>query len=219
MQYSDDNIDFLYNIIVAGDSGVGKSSLINRFVRNDFRLHTKPTIGVDFSSKDISYDGKRILGKIWDTAGQERFQAITPSFYRGAHGAMIVFDLSNRNTFEKVEDKWISQLRKYGEPNCIIILVGNKSDLVDQRQISVEEASQFAQKHGAYYMETSALNASNVELAFSTLMQNIYNNKPLHPVVVDPVNPPLTVVPPPVTFDPTKPPATPATNQPNKCQC
>ncbi|KAF0984101.1 hypothetical protein FDP41_008016 [Naegleria fowleri] len=188
--------DYLYKIVVIGDSAVGKSSLIVRFAKNEFKFNTKPTIGVDFASKDITYDSKCILGHIWDTAGQEKYQATAPALYRGALGAMIVFDISNRQSFENLE-RWLTQLKKYGEPDCVNIIVGNKSDLQHLRQVSVEEASQYAQKHGAYYMETSALNASNVEKAFSSLLQNIYLKKPT-PIDVynpPPQNPNLPVVP------------------------
>ena len=181
-------------------------------------LNTKPTIGVDFASKSITYKGVSIYGHIWDTAGQEKFQAVSSSLYRGALGAIIVYDITNRNSFENVT-KWLGQLEKFGEQNCIKIIIGNKCDMNHLRQVTVDEGKDFAEKHGMAFMETSALNATNIELAFSTILQNIYLNKPNNNIYHPPgasgtggIMPPPGVVLPPTT-DPSPPP------QHGFCQC
>jgi Ras-related protein Rab-11A len=114
--------------VIIGDSGVGKSNLLSRFTRNEFHLDSKSTIGVEFATRSISHDGKIIKAQIWDTAGQERYRAITSAYYRGAVGALLVYDISKRLTFENVE-RWLKELRTHADPSIVVMLVGNKCDL------------------------------------------------------------------------------------------
>eukprot|EP01027_Heterolobosea_sp_BB2_P002056 GEZU01003094.1.p1 GENE.GEZU01003094.1~~GEZU01003094.1.p1 ORF type:complete len:183 (-),score=41.17 GEZU01003094.1:26-574(-) len=164
--------DYLYKIVVIGDSGVGKSNLITRHCSDKFSLDNRSTIAVEFGTKDLVLDnGKIIRAQIWDTAGQERFRAITTAYYRGSFGAMIVFDLTKHSTFDSCQ-RWLSDARQNcNNKNLVVILVGNKSDLKDLRAVSTEEAKDFAEKNSLYYIETSALDASNVNKAFETLLQ------------------------------------------------
>jgi small GTP-binding protein len=120
--------DFLFKIVIIGDSGVGKSNLLSKYVNNAFQENTKATIGVELSTKTVEIDGKVIQNQIWDTAGQERFRAITTAYYRSAVGAIIVFDLSKSNTFENLK-KWLKEVQDYAEPSTSVIVIGNKSDL------------------------------------------------------------------------------------------
>ncbi|EFC48692.1 rab family small GTPase [Naegleria gruberi] len=209
----EEEIRYSYKLIVIGDSGVGKSSLIVRAAHNKFNLNTKPTIGVDFASKEIQIKGNTVHAQIWDTAGQEKYQAVMPAMYRGAQGCMVVFDITNKESFDNA-GKWANQLIKYGDQECKKVLVGNKCDLNHLRQVSIEEATEYAKSIGSAYMETSALNAHNVELAFNTIMNEIHSKTPPKNIV----NPPDIVPPQPRPIDITKPPVTPG-NQWSICNC
>ena len=161
-------------MVLIGDSGVGKSNLLSRFTRNEFNLESKSTIGVEFATRSIPVEGKTIKAQIWDTAGQERYRAITSAYYRGAVGALLVYDISKQVTFENVE-RWLNELRDHADSNIVIMLVGNKSDLKHLRAIATDEAAQFAEKHGLSFIETSALESTNVEEAFQQILTEIYN--------------------------------------------
>ncbi|EEP79272.1 GTP-binding protein ypt3 [Uncinocarpus reesii 1704] len=130
-------------IVLIGDSGVGKSNLLSRFTRNEFNLDSKSTIGVEFATRSIQVDSKTIKSQIWDTAGQERYRAITSAYYRGAVGALLVYDISKHQTYENVT-RWLKELRDHADSNIVIMLVGNKSDLRHLRAVPTEEAKQFA---------------------------------------------------------------------------
>ncbi|MCO5596429.1 hypothetical protein L7F22_050492 [Adiantum nelumboides] len=166
--------DYLFKVVLIGDSGVGKSNLLSRFTRNEFHLESKSTIGVEFATRTIQVDGKTIKAQIWDTAGQERYRAITSAYYRGAVGALLIYDMTKQASYTHVE-KWLKELRDHADANIVIMLVGNKSDLVHLRAVSTQEAETFAEKEGLSFVETSALNASNVEVAFQTILTEIYN--------------------------------------------
>ena len=158
-------MQFLFKVVLIGDSGVGKSNLLSRFTRNEFNLDSKSTIGVEFATRSIQVDSKTIKAQIWDTAGQERYRAITSAYYRGAVGALLVYDISKHQTYENVT-RWLKELRDHADTNIVIMLVGNKSDLRHLRAVPTEEAKEFASQNGLSFIETSALDASNVELAF-----------------------------------------------------
>lgn len=135
---------FLPNaVVLIGDSGVGKSNLLSRFTRNEFNLDSKSTIGVEFATRSIQVDSKTIKAQIWDTAGQERYRAITSAYYRGAVGALLVYDISKHQTYENVT-RWLKELRDHADANIVIMLVGNKSDLRHLRAVPTEEAKAFA---------------------------------------------------------------------------
>ncbi|TAQ86415.1 hypothetical protein B7494_g5267 [Chlorociboria aeruginascens] len=171
---ANDEYDFLFKVVLIGDSGVGKSNLLSRFTRNEFNLDSKSTIGVEFATRSIQVDAKTIKAQIWDTAGQERYRAITSAYYRGAVGALLVYDISKHQTYENVT-RWLKELRDHADANIVIMLVGNKSDLRHLRAVPTEEAKAFASENNLSFIETSALDASNVELAF----QNILTEKSL----------------------------------------
>ncbi|KAF8123429.1 GTPase [Boletus edulis] len=167
------NYDYLFKVVLIGDSGVGKSNLLSRFTRNEFKLDSKSTIGVEFATRSINIDGKVIKAQIWDTAGQERYRAITSAYYRGAVGALLVYDISKHATFASVS-RWLKELRDHADLNNVIMLVGNKSDLKHLRAVPTEEAKNFASENELSFIETSALDASNVESAFQTTLAEIY---------------------------------------------
>uniref|UniRef100_A0A4W5LG72 Ras-related protein Rab-25 n=1 Tax=Hucho hucho TaxID=62062 RepID=A0A4W5LG72_9TELE len=132
-------------VVLIGDSGVGKSNLLSRFTRNEFNLESKSTIGVEFATRSIQVDGKMIKAQIWDTAGQERYRAITSAYYRGAVGALLVYDIAKHLTYENVE-RWLKELRDHADNNIVIMLVGNKSDLRHLRAVPTDEARAFMVK-------------------------------------------------------------------------
>ncbi|VVB13943.1 unnamed protein product [Arabis nemorensis] len=167
-------IDYVFKLVLIGDSGVGKSQILSRYARNEFSLDSKATIGVEFQTRTLVLDHKSVKAQIWDTAGQERYRAVTSAYYRGAVGAMLVYDVTRRQTFDHIP-RWLEELRGHADKNIVIILIGNKSDLEDQRAISIEDAKEFAEKEGLFFLETSALNAVNVETAFSTVLTEIFN--------------------------------------------
>jgi len=167
------NYDYLFKVVLIGDSGVGKSNLLSRFTRNEFNLDSKSTIGVEFATRSITVDGKTVKAQIWDTAGQERYRAITSAYYRGAVGALLVYDISKHATFVNMT-RWLKELRDHADSNIVIMLVGNKSDLKHLRAVPTEEAKSFASENELLFIETSALDASNVESAFQTILTDIY---------------------------------------------
>lgn len=173
MSNRDEEYDYLFKVVLIGDSGVGKSNLLSRFTRNEFNLESKSTIGVEFATKSINVDGKVVKAQIWDTAGQERYRAITSAYYRGAVGALLVYDISKHITFENVE-RWLKELRDHAEPNIVVMLVGNKSDLRHRRTVPTEEAMAFAENNNLAFIETSALDSTGVEEAFRQILTEIY---------------------------------------------
>lgn len=160
-------------MVLIGDSGTGKSNLLSRFTRNEFNLESKSTIGVEFATKSIQADGKTIKAQIWDTAGQERYRAITSAYYRGAVGALLVYDISKRITYDNVS-RWLKELRDHADQNIVIMLVGNKKDLRHMRQVQTDEAKEFCKQNKLFFIETSALADSNVSTAFETILREIH---------------------------------------------
>ena len=128
-----------------GDSGVGKSGLLSRFTRDEFQMDSKGTIGVEFATRQIEHDGKTIEAQVWDTAGQERYRAVTAAYYRGAVGALLVYDISKRLTFENVE-RWLKELRTHADPSIVVMLVGNKCDLKHLQAVLTDDAKSFAEQ-------------------------------------------------------------------------
>ena len=169
----EEEYDYLFKVVLIGDSGVGKSNLLSRFTRNEFNLESKSTIGVEFATKSIVAEGKTIKAQIWDTAGQERYRAITSAYYRGAVGALLVYDVTKHGTFENA-DRWLKELRDHADANIVIMLVGNKSDLKHLRAVSTEEGLAFSEKHNLAFIETSALEATGVDTAFQRMLTEIY---------------------------------------------
>ncbi|KAH7914046.1 ras family-domain-containing protein [Hygrophoropsis aurantiaca] len=168
--------DYLFKVIMMGDSGVGKSNLVTRFTRDEFHADSRATIGVEFASRLVKMpDGKTVKIQIWDTAGQERYKAITSAHYRGAVGALVVYDISKHASFLNVK-MWLEELRHElcTDQRIVLMLVGNKSDLIHLRAVATEEAMGFAKANNMSFIETSALDSSNVDAAFQTTVEEIY---------------------------------------------
>uniref|UniRef100_A0AAY4BD19 small monomeric GTPase n=1 Tax=Denticeps clupeoides TaxID=299321 RepID=A0AAY4BD19_9TELE len=168
----DDDVLTTLKILIIGESGVGKSSLLLRFTDDTFDPDQAATIGVDFKVKTIAIDGNRAKLAIWDTAGQERFRTLTPSYYRGAQGVILVYDVTKRDTFSKL-DNWLNELETYCTRNDLVkMLVGNKIDK-DSREVDRNEGLKFARKHSMLFIEASAKTRDGVQCAFEELVEKI----------------------------------------------
>lgn len=170
---SEESAGIVYKIVLIGDSGVGKSNILWRFTSNKFAVETKATLGVEFAAKTLKVNGKTVVAQIWDTAGQERYRSITKAYYKEAVAALIIYDITKQSSFKSV-DKWLKELQDHAECEMAVGLIGNKCDLKQVRAVKFEEASEFAKSHGMFFLETSALDATNVDLAFEKIIESIF---------------------------------------------
>jgi len=173
--------DHLYKIILVGDATVGKTHLLSRYCRGTLPLTPQATIGVEFATQTVALPvGGTVKAQIWDTAGQERYRSITSAHYRRAVGALLVYDVTQKLSFLHAS-KWLEDLRQNAEPDIVVMLVGNKTDLLEQtpeaREVPQDMAQNFARTRGLFFFETSAVTNMNVKTVFETLMQEIYNLK------------------------------------------
>ena len=151
--------------------GVGKSSLMSQYIKKEFPESPLPTIAIEFATKIIKIkEGGYVKAQIWDTAGQEKYKSITGAYFKGSKGALIVYDITQKNTFESLE-KWVNDLKTAGDPKISIILIGNKSDLEENRQVSKEQGEEKAISFGCAFLETSAMNGSNIDKAFNLMIK------------------------------------------------
>lgn len=155
-------------MVLLGDAGVGKSSLAQRFVTNNFKPYCETTIGASFMSKMIMIKGKPVKCQIWDTAGQEKYHSLAPMYYRGAGAAILVYDITAAKSFDRLKE-WVEELQTQGPEEMVLAVAGNKSDLEDRRQVPIEEARSYAQQIGAAFVETSAKDDTNVTHLFIQL--------------------------------------------------
>ncbi|XP_023220728.1 ras-related protein Rab-22A-like [Centruroides sculpturatus] len=168
-------------ICLLGDSGVGKSSIVRRFVNNTFNPTSESTIGASFMTKNVVLDGFTFKFNIWDTAGQERYRALAPMYYRGAGASIIVYDITQNCTFAAVKS-WVRELQLHGPPSIILTIAGNKCDLDDKREVPYNVAKKYAEEIGAIFIETSALTAVNISEAFEEITKRLpRNNEPQAP--------------------------------------
>ena len=164
----DDNYDHIFKVLLLGNSDVGKSSLLLRFVDSVWNDAFVPTIGVDFKVKTLDINNQKVKMQIWDTAGQERFRTVVSTYFRGAHGILLLYDVTNKDSFKNLES-WLIEIEKNAKEKVLKILIGNKCDLTEDREISEEEGKAFALRNGMEFMETSAKMNTNVSEAFETL--------------------------------------------------
>jgi small GTP-binding protein len=170
---SDIKEDYKLKVVVVGDSGVGKTNLIKRFIQNTFTENSKATVGVEFISKSYKINEQVFKIEIWDTAGQERYKSITAAYYKGAKGALIVYDTTQKVSFENI-DKWMREIKEKSSKDMKLMIIGNKTDLKDERAVTTEEALEKAKDLEAPLMETSALDGNNVKEAFYDLLKEMY---------------------------------------------
>jgi len=180
--------DYLFKYIIIGPSGVGKSCLLLQFTDKRFHTDHDLTIGVEFGARMITIDNKQIKLQIWDTAGQESFRSITRSYYRGAHGALLAYDITRRETFNHLKG-WLAEVREHSNKEMVIMLIGNKNDLEVKRAVSYEDGRKFAEENGLMFMETSAKTASNVDEAFLETARRIYDKVKRGVPDMDPLTP------------------------------
>jgi small GTP-binding protein len=168
---------FQFKLVLLGESAVGKSSLVLRFVKGQFLEFQESTIGAAFLTQTVCLNDTTCKFEIWDTAGQERYHSLAPMYYRGAHAAIVVYDITSRESFERAQN-WVKELQRQGNPNIVIALTGNKLDLAEHRQVQIDEAQSYSDENGLLFMETSAKTAANVNELFVAIAKKLPKNQP-----------------------------------------
>jgi Ras-related protein Rab-5C len=166
-----------FKLVLLGDTAVGKSCLVVRFVRDEFFEFQEPTIGAAFLTQSVATGAATVKFEIWDTAGQERYRSLAPMYYRGAAAAIVVYDITNKDSFNGAKS-WVKELQRRGDPNAVIALAGNKADLQSKRKIDYQEAQQYAEENGIMHIETSAKNDTNVKSLFHEIAQKLPSQAP-----------------------------------------
>ena len=174
--------DMIFKLILIGDAAVGKTNILSKYLRNEFDSNSKSTVGVEFGTKNITLENNKIKLQIWDTAGQERYRSVTSAYYKGAKGAILVYDITRKATFENI-DKWIPDLKTNGDSDIIIMLIGNKCDLENERQVSLSEGKEKAENYKIAFLETSALEGTNIQRAFQELIEDVYRSSHSHFII------------------------------------
>ena len=165
--------EMMIKVILIGDSGVGKTNIMSKYLKNQFMENSKATVGVEFGSKLFNHQGHKIKAQIWDTAGQEKYKAITGAYYKGSKGAFIVYDITRKDTFASIE-RWVNDLKATSDQKLTIILIGNKNDLDDKREVSKDQGEEKAKSFGCAFLETSAFSGDNLDKAFELMVKEIY---------------------------------------------
>jgi Ras-related protein Rab-1A len=168
--------DLKFKIIVIGESRVGKTSLIKRYTKDQFGGVYLTTVGIDFQDKTIEIEDKKVKLQVWDTAGQERFRNVAKNYFQSSNGFLLVFDITDKESFQKLNDFWMDQLNMHAPKKAKSVLVGNKSDLAGQRQVSIEDAEEFAKENNLKYYEVSAKEGTKVVELFFYLANEIYQS-------------------------------------------
>ena len=177
MENTRENFDYLFKIVLVGDTNVGKTNILSRLNKQKFLNNSKPTIGVEFSTKTFEYDNAQIKTQIWDTAGQERYHAIISAYYRGACGAVIVYDITDKKTFNNATTHWYENIVKSCSKHIPIMIIGNKTDLDKKREIRMEVGRDAALSKNCAFFETSALKNENIEKSFDQFIKKIYQSE------------------------------------------
>jgi len=171
---------FQFKLVLLGESAVGKSSLVLRFVKGQFLDYQESTIGAAFLTQTVCLNDTTVKFEIWDTAGQERYHSLAPMYYRGAQAAIVVYDITSYDSFDRAK-KWVKELQRQGNPNIVIALAGNKVDLASKRTVEIEESQAYAEENGILFMETSAKTAANVNELFVAIAKKLPKTQPPRP--------------------------------------
>ena len=169
----EDEYEMRFKIVLVGDASVGKTNIMSKYLKNEFHEDSKATVGVEFGSKQFTVEGHKIKAQIWDTAGQERYKAMTSAYFKGAKGAFIVYDITSKSSFESV-DRWLNDLRVSADKNLTVIIIGNKCDLEQQRDVKKEQGEEKSKSNGVAFMETSALSGENIDKAFDKMVNEVF---------------------------------------------
>ena len=167
--------DMIFKVVLIGDTSVGKTNILSKYLTNDFDPDSKATVGVEFGTKNFKIEDNIVKVQIWDTAGQERYRSITNAYYKGAKSSLLVYDITNPKTFERI-DRRLSDLKVNGDENISVVLLGNKSDLESDRKVSTQQGKEKAEFYKLAFLETSALNGNNIDNAFNELITDVYKN-------------------------------------------
>lgn len=178
-----------FKLVLLGDTAVGKSCLVVRFVRDEFFEFQEPTIGAAFLTQTVTLDETTVKFEIWDTAGQERYRSLAPMYYRGAAAAIVVFDITKSDSYSGAKS-WVKELQRRGDPNVVIALAGNKADCAANRQVDTDEVLNYASENGIIYMETSAKTAQNVKELFVAIAKKLPKSQPVDNQQAFPIVPP-----------------------------
>ena len=169
--------EFVYKIVILGDAAVGKTSLINQFVEGSFNEEYKPTLGANIVRTDVNLNNTKVRLIMWDLAGQEKYRVVRSMYFQGCQGALLVYDVTRYSTFDNVNSKWLRDFKKYVKKEGVYVLIGNKTDLADQRTVTTERGKEVAEKiKASHFIETSAKLGENIEEAFNLLVTKILNN-------------------------------------------
>ena len=177
MDKYDTELEYLMKIIIVGDSGVGKTNLLERYIKNEFRESNRNTVGVDFMAKKMRINNQSVKIQFWDTAGQEKYKSISSAYYKSTQGVILVYDVTSRKSFLNI-GKWLQDIKEHTDNDILYLLVGNKTDLVKDRQVTQEEAGKYAEENNLFFMEVSAKENQNqcVNMAFEILFKEILGN-------------------------------------------
>ena len=170
---TEEEYEMMVKVIIIGDSSVGKTNIMSKYLKNQFQENSKATVGVEFGAKLFNINGHKIKAQIWDTAWQEKYKAITGAYYKGSKGAFVVYDITRKDTFESI-DRWINDLKTTGDPKINIMIIGNKCDLDHRREVLKEQGEEKSKSFGCAFLETSALSGDNIEKGFEMMISEIF---------------------------------------------